>query len=202
MDAALATAPDRARALAHEHLVPLGVRFDHTVGVANRAVALVGPLRLDPGQAATLVAAAWLHDLAYAPTLAAVGFHPVDFHPLDGATWLFGQGWPDEICRLVAHHTDAVEQARRRGIDGALRRFPEPEPTLAAALAWCDLHTSPTGLPVGLETRRAEVRSRYGPDHSVPRAMDTAWPRLVSWCSWIDSLVSRAGRTAGVSAMS
>jgi hypothetical protein len=39
-----------------------------------------------------LVAAAWVHDIGYAPELLATGFHP-----LDGARYLTGLGVPERV---------------------------------------------------------------------------------------------------------
>src|SRR5262245_40218485 len=71
-------------------------RLHHMAGVAARAVSVsvtVAPTSVD-----TLVAAAWLHDIGYAPDLVDTGFHQ-----LDGARYLRREGWPDTVCNLVAH---------------------------------------------------------------------------------------------------
>ncbi|MFD6855509.1 HD domain-containing protein [Streptomyces diastaticus] len=47
-----------------------------------------------------LVAAAWLHDIGYAPELRDTGSHP-----LDGARHLESLGAPARLVRLVAHHS-------------------------------------------------------------------------------------------------
>lgn len=92
-----------AQELAERHLADsLPLRWRHSQGVAATAVEYatrVG-LDLDP-----LVAAAWLHDLGYAPTIKDAGFHPVD-----GARYLRREGWPDEVVNLVA--TTAARESR------------------------------------------------------------------------------------------
>src|SRR6476646_1657594 len=65
-----------------------------------------------------LVASAWLHDIGYAPALRQTGFHP-----LDGATYLRQEGWPDDVCALVAHHSGSRFVARINGLDGSLGKF-------------------------------------------------------------------------------
>jgi putative nucleotidyltransferase with HDIG domain len=57
-----------------------------------------------------------LHDIGYAPSLVATGFHPVD-----GARFLRAQGTPEVVVSLVAHHSGAVFEAEQRGL-AALRR--------------------------------------------------------------------------------
>jgi hypothetical protein len=61
-----------ARALLHE---PLPRRWAHVQGVAARARSLASVLEAD---ADLLEAAAWLHDIGYAPSLATTGLHQLD----------------------------------------------------------------------------------------------------------------------------
>ena len=75
-------------------------RFAHSQGVARRAQLLT--FTVEPNRARLLVAAAWLHDIGYAPGLCDTGFHP-----LDGARHLRAIGWPPAIYNLVAHHSGA-----------------------------------------------------------------------------------------------
>jgi hypothetical protein len=68
-----------ARALAETWLArALPRRWRHVQSVAVRAGRVAKALSLPDD----LVAAAWLHDIGYAPELAQTGFHP-----LDGACW-------------------------------------------------------------------------------------------------------------------
>ena len=66
----------------------------------------------------TLIAAAFLHDIGYAPELAMTGFHP-----LDGARFVRAHG-EERIARIVAHHSGARLEAELRGIDGYCDEFP------------------------------------------------------------------------------
>jgi len=67
---------EQARRVAEARLEPLARRLGHVRGVAAAAERLVS--RIDPLEADALIAAAWLHDVGYAPSLRATGFHPVD----------------------------------------------------------------------------------------------------------------------------
>src|SRR6187549_1692337 len=88
-----------AKNLAEELLAEaLPQQWAHTQGVARQARLLAGRL----GDQAELVeAAAWLHDIGYAPAVVVTGFHP-----LDGARYLRDVAGADEVlCQLVAHHS-------------------------------------------------------------------------------------------------
>src|SRR5215468_2096838 len=73
-------------------------RWRHVRSVARRARWVARELALS----ADLVAAAWLHDIGYAPELVETGFHP-----LDGARYLGRRGVDAQIVSLVAHHSCA-----------------------------------------------------------------------------------------------
>jgi len=76
-----------------------------------------------------LVAAAWLHDIGYAPGLVQTGFHP-----LDGARFLRRAGADGQVVSLVAYHSRARVEADVRGLGTELaarftpagRRWPMP----------------------------------------------------------------------------
>lgn len=86
-------------------------RWAHVQAVAARA-----QRASVPGDADVLLAAAWLHDVGYSPTLTATGFHP-----LDGARHLRLEGFDDRLCGLVAYHSGAVIEAGMRGLDRQLQ---------------------------------------------------------------------------------
>ncbi len=92
--------PQGAASLAESLLPPLGNRWLHTQAVAERA------REASPAVPAAdrdlLVAAAWFHDIGYAPELRITGFHP-----LDGARQLERLGAPRRLVCLVAHHSGA-----------------------------------------------------------------------------------------------
>jgi HD superfamily phosphodiesterase len=164
---------DWAEHVAHELLEePLPRRWAHTQGVAAQARSLAGIL----GEHADLIAAAaWLHDIGYAPAVAVTGFHP-----LDGARYLRDVCHADpRLCRLVAHHTCAVIEAEERGLADVLLAEFEPErPELADALTYCDMTTGPDGRHLTVEERLAEIRTRYGRGHLVDRSIERATPRI------------------------
>lgn len=125
-----------------------------------------------------LVAAAWLHDIGYAPAIAASG---TGFHPLDGAHYLrHTEQVSPLICRLVAHHFCALDRAAELGLADVLaREFACPPGDLADALTYCDMTTSPDGEPVPVGQRLAEIRARYGPGHTVTRSITTSEPQII-----------------------
>jgi putative nucleotidyltransferase with HDIG domain len=154
-----------ARALLQE---PLPRRWAHVQGVAARARGLAPVLGAD---ADLLEAAAWLHDIGYAPALTLTGLHQ-----LEGARYLRDAQHPDALlCRLVAHHSCAIIEAGERGLADILSREFEPAPyALSSVLTCCDMTTSPDGELVSAEQRLAEIHDRYGPGHLVSRSIQRA----------------------------
>ena len=164
------SAQQLARALLQE---PLPRRWTHVQGVAARACSLAPILGAD---ADLLEAAAWLHDIGYAPDLATTGLHS-----LDGARYLRDARHADAmLCRLVAHHSCAIIEADERGLADVLSYEFEPEPyMLASVLTYCDMTTSPDGELVPAEQRLAEIQDRYGPGHLVSRSIQRATPMIL-----------------------
>ena len=170
MDTLAPWAQQLARALLQE---PLPRRWTHVQGVAARGRSLAPVLGAD---AHLLEAAAWLHDIGYAPDLAATGLHS-----LDGARYLRDAWHADAmLCRLVAHHSCAIIEAGERGLADALNSEFEPAPyVLASVLTYCDMTTSPDGELVQAEQRLAEIQDRYGPGHLVTRSIQRATPMIL-----------------------
>lgn len=174
-----------ARALAESLLATtLPRRWAHVSGVAARAAevaAAVGGGRRggDDGGGSdrdVLVAAGWLHDIGYSPGLVGTGFHP-----LDGARHLRAVGMTERVTCLVAHHSCALIEARLRGLGRVLsQEFAREESPTADALLYCDLTTSPSGVPVTVGERLAEIRERYGPGHVVTAFIDEAEPEILA----------------------
>jgi putative nucleotidyltransferase with HDIG domain len=173
-----------ARTLLHEALPR---RWAHVQGVAARARSLAPVLGAD---ADLLEAAAWLHDIGYAPRLATTGLHQ-----LDGARYLRDARHADALlCRLVAHHTCAIIEAGERGLADILSSEFDPAPhALASVLTYCDMTTSPDGQPVPAEQRLAEIQDRYGPGHLVSRSIQRAAPMIL--CA-VEQVHHRAAQTA------
>jgi putative nucleotidyltransferase with HDIG domain len=173
-----------ARALLQE---PLPRRWAHSQGVAARARGLAPVLGAD---ADLLEAAAWLHDIGYAPDLTRTGLHQ-----LDGARYLRDAQHADALlCRLVAHHSSAIVEASERRLADVLSREFEPAPyALSSVLTFCDMTTSPDGEPVQAERRLAEIQDRYGPGHLVSRSIQRATPMILRA---VKQVQNRAARTA------
>ena len=151
--------PDALPAWAKEHaaswLADLGARWHHVRGVARRAQRISQALA--PQDRPYLVAAAWLHDIGYAPSLAATAFHP-----LDGARHLRALGH-ERLAQLVAYHSSARWEAEALGLSDDLAVFPREDSATADALTYCDMTTSPTGQRVTLRIawpRSPAVRRR------------------------------------------
>ena len=160
------------RAAANGPVVPV-LRWAHSQGVAARARGLAPVLGAD---ADLLEAAAWLHDIGYAPGLTLTGLHQ-----LDGARYLCDAQHADAmLCRLVAHHSCAIIEAGERGLADVLSLEFEPAPyALSSVLTFCDMTTSPGGELVPVEKRLAEIHDRYGPGHLVSRSIQRATPMIL-----------------------
>ena len=152
-----------ARATAAALLASLGVRWMHTLGVVERAHSFAHVL--PDAELDVLVAAAYLHDIGYAPALARTGFHP-----LDGAHFLCHLG-RERLARLVAHHSAARVEAQERGLLDQLGAFPEERSAVADALTYCDLTTDADGAPIAVSARLDDIAARYGADDPVGRAI-------------------------------
>lgn len=158
---------DWAQAVAEELLSPLGRRWTHVEHVAQRA----GELGAVAGKdLPALVAAAYLHDIGYAPALAAARFHP-----LDGARFVRQHGH-ERLALLIAHHTGARIEAKLRGFDGYLEEFPFDDCDLVRALTYCDLTTGPNGERMTIRERVAEICDRYGSTHPATRSAQVCLP--------------------------
>ena len=147
-------------------------RWAHTQQVAAAAQSLAPVLGRD---ADLLTAAAWLHDVGYAPPLARTGFHS-----LDGARYLRDTEHAHSLlCRLVAHHSCAQVEADERGLGAELAGEFTPAPgALADAMIYSDMTTGPDGQRLPADQRLAEILSRYGPDHVVSRSIKRSAPVL------------------------
>jgi putative nucleotidyltransferase with HDIG domain len=163
----------RARAVAGERLAGLPRRWAHVQGVAEVAVDIAP--RLAPADAEAIIAAAWLHDVGYAATVASTGFHP-----LDGAAFAQGLGMPDLVVSLIARHTGADAEAAERGLTAALDAYPPPPADVLDVVTFADLTTSPEGEPISAEDRVAEILSRYEDGDPVHAAVSRSAPELLA----------------------
>lgn len=162
-------------------------RLAHSAGVAHQ-VGRVGYL-LEGEWESAITEAAWLHDVGYNERLAVTGFHP-----LDGARWLRDCSWPIKTCRLVAWHTASEFEGRLRGLDEALAaEFEPPLPLVAAALAWADLTSSPTGTPWTVGRRLADILRRHPTESIGHCATVAALPALWGAAKEIESRLVLGG---------
>ena len=155
---------------AEQILAPLGNRWLHVRGVAERACQI--SRAFDTSDSTDLVVAAYLHDIGYAPALKNTGFHP-----LDGASYVRSLGY-ERLASLVAHHSEARFEARLRGLEDALNAFPRECSAVADALTYCDQTIGPTGNTVSLQERVVEVFTRYGEADIVSQALRQSQPYL------------------------
>ena len=166
-------------------LADLGLRWHHVRGVARQAQHV--SQALDEEDRPYLVTAAWLHDIGYAPTLAATAFHP-----LDGARHLRALG-QERLARLVAYHSSARWEAEALGLSDDLAAFPREDSPTADALTYCDMTTSPTGQRVTLTERLAEIAERYGAEHLVVQCLQRAHDHLAGTVQRTEERLRAAG---------
>ena len=163
-------------------------RWKHVSGVADTAAQVQSRLI---GHSDVLIRAAWLHDIGYAPTATATGFHP-----LDGARFLRDQGLDECVVNLVAHHSHAVFEAEERGVDRELLdEFPFDASLPHDALCFCDMTTGPDGQRMVVRDRLAEIRERYGPQDLVTRFITRAEPSIVETVERVESQLAAAAQS-------
>lgn len=163
--------PQGAAELAESLLPPLGNRWLHTQAVAARAQEASAAVPEEDRD--LLVAAAWLHDLGYAPELRETGFHPID-----GARHLESLGAPARLVRLVAHHSGAVYEAEQRGLTAELDAYEREDSPVLDALIYADMTTGPAGQSFDFDRRIDEILERYAEGSEVHNAISKARPYL------------------------
>jgi len=142
-------------------------RLRHIAGVARRATSACDEVKTDDD--GLVVAAAWLHDIGYAPTLAETGCHAID-----GAQHLRTLGAPAGVVGLVAHHSCAAYEAAQRGVDEQLAEFPRPPGNLLDLLTYADMTVDNNGDETNVESRLDGIFDRYATDDPVHAAVDAA----------------------------
>ena len=158
----------RSAERAESLLSPLGNRWLHVQGVVERARQIGGAFNED--DRCCLIAAAYLHDIGYAPALKQTGFPPID-----GARYLRSLGY-ERLASLVAHHSESRFEAQLRGYETELAEFPRERSTVADALTYCDVTTGSTGQPVSPKERAADVLLRYSNVDIVTQALRLSMP--------------------------
>ncbi|MEU3073919.1 HD domain-containing protein [Streptomyces laurentii] len=167
---------------------PLPRRWAHSQGVAERA-RIIAPILGEDAE--LLEAAAVLHDIGYSPDVVETGFHP-----LDGARYLRDVARADDrIVRLVAHHSCAWMEAEARGLKEDLEsEFPRDLPHLDDALCFCDMTTTPDGVPTNPVDRINEISGRYGADSLIGRFIRRAEPEILECTARVLERVAAARR--------
>lgn len=163
---------EHARDLAEELIGEMMPRWRHLSRVGQAAEQLSD---WSPRVPETIVVAAWLHDVGYAPKLATTGFHA-----LDGAQELVRRGAPSDVVALVGHHTGARYEAEERGLMDEWRQLPEPDPESLDVLTMIDLSVGPSGDAVSARDRVVEILGRYGETDPVYRAVSRSAPELIA----------------------
>lgn len=152
-----------AKGLASQWVSPMRVRWCHLSSVGGLAECLdAHRTTLSP----SVIQAAWVHDLGYAPEFVETGLHAID-----GARALHRFGAPEGVVALVAHHTGAPFEAEERGLVDALEALPLPNPVDLDALTLLDLVVGPSGDLTTPEQRIEEILNRYGAQDPVHRAV-------------------------------
>jgi hypothetical protein len=177
---------DAARQLARSHLQVLPDRWRHTEAVVDRASKYTEGLSSD--DRVVLLAAAWLHDLGYAPAIRRTGFHPHD-----GAQFVEASGIDRRVVCLVAHHSEASFEAVERGLTQELAAYEREVGPVMDALSCADMTIGPQGQRVTFEERIAEISSRYSEDDPVYRAIRRARDKLEAAVRRAESRVALAG---------
>lgn len=151
-------------------LATLPERLAHVAGVARTAAT-----QTSVAEIGELIAAAWLHDIGYASSIAFTGFHP-----LDGARFLQAVGYPDLVVSLVAFHSEATVEAEERGLLQELIEFTFPPIDLLDALTFADMTTGRDGSATSIDDRLREVFEHYTPADAVFRAVTRSERQLRS----------------------
>ena len=177
----------RARRLAKKLLRKSHERWQHTSGVAARAAELAGAV--DAADRRLLLAAAWLHDIGYAP-----GVRRTGFHPLDGGLYLRDHKWDRRLTALVAHHSGARFVPVERGFADQMALFEFEEAPLSDALCYADQTVGPHGKRMTIEYRINEAIARHGPDSPNARARVERVPYLLAVAGRVEKRLARAER--------
>jgi hypothetical protein len=174
-----------ARGLAKKLRKESPERWLHTQGVATRAAELAVTVPAD--DRSVLIAAAWLHDIGYAPAIQETGFHP-----LDGGLYLRSEGWDDRLAALVVHHSGARFVPAERGFDSMMAEFDFEDGPVSDALTYADQTVGPYGRRMTVPYRIAEAISRHGPDSPNARARVDRVPYLLAVADRVEQRLARA----------
>jgi len=139
-------------------------RLNHVAGTAQ--ITRFVSAQLSIPWAEDLLAAAWLHDIGYAPGLVNTGFHP-----LDGAAFLARGGWSARVVGLVAHHSHNAMIAPYFDAADALADIAAPDQLSHDILAFADIEAGRHGQESSGSDRLRDMRQRYQTSACVPRTV-------------------------------
>lgn len=145
-----------AVALAEDLLGDSGRRWTHDLAVIDRAREIRGAYG-DDGE--LLVAACALHDTGCSPKA-----RKCRLEPLDAGWYLAEAGAPERLVNLVANLDAGIVEARLRGLDSLLSKFPDEGGPVRDALWYCCLTQGADGEQTSLEERERELKVRYAED--------------------------------------
>ncbi len=155
---------------ATHYISSLGNRWLHVQGVVEQALH-VGEI-FDEEERSYLIAAAYVHDIGYAPELQRTGLHSID-----GALWLRSHN-QERLASLTAYHSGTWFQAQLHGLLPDLEQFSREQSMVADALDYCDMTTGPAGARNSFEERIKDILVRYPEPHIVAQATHQAKPSL------------------------
>lgn len=159
-----------ARSAAAAHLGFSETRWKHVAGVGELAEAWHAAGRIR----AEVAVAAWVHDIGYGPLVRDTGFAP-----LDGARFLDSVQAPGPVVSLVAHHCEAMTEARERGLVEDLAAFPAPNAEDLDVLTLLVLSVGPQGQRTTPPERIADVLRLYESDSLMRRAVERSREQLL-----------------------
>jgi hypothetical protein len=166
--------PGQARALTTSLLRGHPNRLAHSLRAGLQARRVLAAVLAE--DADLFVSAALLHDIGYAPALRQTGFHSID-----GATFLMTLDAPYRLAALVAQHSESRLLAEAAGVLAALSRFRREEGPVTDALAYADMTSGPTGAPMSVPDRLADIAARHAHEDPVMQAARLARvPRLMA----------------------
>jgi hypothetical protein len=177
-----------ARTLARSLLADDPGRLAHVRGAGLIAGMAAEALRVAEPEA--LAAAAWLHDIGYAPALVRTGFHP-----LDGALFLAREGWPEQVVLLVAHHSHAAILAPYFGVHHHMALLEHARGPADDIITFSDLRAGPNGLGTDPRARIGEMRRRHAGCTFVPEAVrEDRYRMLLTAADRVEAALNRATR--------
>jgi putative nucleotidyltransferase with HDIG domain len=173
----------RARALAADIFREDARLQEHAARTARHASALAQ--RIPSSNRADVTAAAWLHDIGYAPRVRRTGFHP-----LDGALFLIKEQWPERVVRLVAHHSLASLEAPFYGVGHHLNVI-EPVPGIDTDILTAADLAGGSGEPVPTVHERIERMRLTDAEADLipPDVREERYAGLISTFQRVQSLI-------------